>query len=249
MNRNEFFQALPLTRLSLRLTTATLEVCTDDIEDVHVMVSGDKVEAEALRITAAGDTLTIEQPVKAMAKSATVSTSWMQIAIRIPRTWKGRIEARTVTGWMNLRSLQGTDLTLDSVGGMVMAADLDFITISARSVTGDVKLTHVRCEKCSLASTSGSLTAAATALATGSANTVTGQVRFDLAAPFTELTLNSVIGDLCVDAPIDACDAVLRSVSGRIHTEGVSLVEGSAAKLRATTVSSDLDIGRSSPNE
>ena len=30
MNRNEFFQALTVTKLSFRLTSATLEICTDD---------------------------------------------------------------------------------------------------------------------------------------------------------------------------------------------------------------------------
>ena len=165
----------------------------------------------------------------------------MQIAIRLPRTWKGAIEARTVSGWMTVRSVAGTDLSLDTVSGLIMATDLDFITLSARSVTGEIKLSAVSCERCSLFSTSGSLTAMRTSLHSGSASTVTGLITLDLIAPFEELTLNSVTGDLCVDAPVLECDAVLRSVSGRIHTGGISIVEG-AAKLRATTVSSDLDM-------
>lgn len=241
MNRNEFFQALPVTKLSLRLTSATLEICTDDIEDVHVMVSGATGDVEALRIAEASGTLTVEQPMSALAKSAAAANSWMQIAIRLPRTWKGAIEARTVTGWMTIRSIAGTDLSLDTVSGLVMATDLDFITVSARSVTGDIKLTQVNCDRCSLFSTSGSLTGMRTALRTGSASTVTGLITLDLTQPFEELTLNSVTGDLCVDAPVTECDAVLRSVSGRIRTDGISIVEG-AAKLRATTVSSVLDM-------
>ena len=241
MNRNEFFQALPVTKLTLRLTSATLEVCTDDIEDIHVMVSGGKADVEALRIAEASGTLTVEQPVSALAKSAAASGSWMQIAIRLPRTWKGAIDGRTVTGRMTIRSIAGTELSLDTVSGLIMATDLDFITISARSVVGDVKLTGVHCDRASLFSTSGSLSALATSLRTGSANSVTGMITFDLVAPFEELTLNTVTGDLCVDAPITECDAVLRSVSGRIRTDGISIVEG-AAKLRATTVSSVLDM-------
>ncbi|MBQ3156246.1 MAG: DUF4097 family beta strand repeat protein [Clostridia bacterium] len=241
MNRNEFFQALPITRLALKLTGATLEICTDDIEDIHVMVSGGQTDTETLRISAASDTLTVEQPVSAMARSATSAGSWLQLAIRLPRTWKGAIEARTVTGWMNIRSVSGTDLSLDSVSGMIMGSDLSFITLSARSVTGDVKLTQTGCSRCSLFSTSGSLIADSMQLSTGTASTVTGLISLALLSPFEELSLNSVTGDLSVDAPIIECDAVLRSVSGRIRTGGVSITEG-AAKLRATTVSSDLDI-------
>ena len=51
MNRNEFFQALTVTKLTLRLTSAALEICTDDIEDIHVMISGGKTDMDALRIT------------------------------------------------------------------------------------------------------------------------------------------------------------------------------------------------------
>ncbi len=241
MNRNDFFPALPVTKLILRLTSATLEVCTDDIEDIHVMVSGAKADVEALRIASAGDTLTVEQTVTQLAKSAAASDRWMQIAIRLPREWKGAIDSRTVTGWMNIRAVAGTDLSLDTVSGMMLCSELNFMAITARAVTGDVKLNQIGCDKASLFSTSGSLTAMRTALRSGSASTVTGEITLDLVTPFEELTLNSVSGDLCVDAPIDTCDAVLRTVSGRIRTSGVSIVEG-ACKLRATTVSSDLDL-------
>ena len=241
MNRNEFYQALTVSRLNLRLTSASLEICTDDIEDVHVMISGGKTDVEALRISETSGVLTLEQPVTALAKSAAAANSWMQIAIRLPRSWKGGLDARTVSGWMTIRAIAGTDLSIDTVSGLVMATELDFITVSARSVTGDVKLTGVHCDRCSLFSTSGSLTALASSLRSGSANTVTGLITLDLTAPYEELTLGSVTGDLCVDAPITECDAVLRSVSGRIRTGGISITEG-AAKLRATTVSSDLDM-------
>ncbi len=241
MNRNEFFQALPVTKLILRLTGAALEICTDDIEDIHVMVSGAKTDVEALRIAAAGDTLTVEQPVKAMAKSATAANSWLQLAIRLPRTWKGAIDGRTVGGWMNIRQVSGTDLSAESVSGILMLSDLNFLTLSARTVTGDVKINQAECGKCSLFSTSGALTAMRSKMRSCSASTVTGFVTLDLVSPFEEIALNSVTGDLCVDAPITECDAVLRSVSGRIRTSGVSILE-SGPKLRATTVSSDLDL-------
>ena len=241
MNRNEFFPALPVTKLSLRLTNAALEICTDDIDDIHVMVSGGKADAEELRVCTAADTLTVEQPVSRHTLIAPAQGSWLQIAVRLPRSWKGAIEARSVSGWMNIRAVAGTDMSVDTVSGMVLMTDVDFLTISARSVTGDVKLSELTAEKVSLFSTSGSLTAARSALPRLSASTVTGDIALDLTAPFEALTLNTVTGDLRVAAPVTECDAAIRSVSGHIHAEGVDLVEG-AAKLRATTVSSDLDI-------
>lgn len=241
MNRNEFFQALAVTKLNLRLTSAALDIVTDDIEDIHVMVSGGKADVDELRVTAAADALTIEQPVSKLTRVSPATGSWLQITLRLPRSWKGAIEARTVTGWMNIRSIAGTDLSLDSVSGMVMVTDVSFLTIGIRTVTGDVKLGQLTAEKASLFSTSGSLTAAQIVLPRASASTVTGEISLDLLAPFEELSLHTVTGDLRVAAPITACDATIRSVSGHIHPEGVEIAEG-AAKLRAVTVSSDLDI-------
>lgn len=242
MNRNEFFQALPVARLNIRLTSAALEICTDDIDDIHVMASGSKADMDDLRIVQTADELTIDQPVsRQLARKASAAGSWLQIAIRLPRSWKGLIDARTVSGWISIRGVSGTDLSVDTVSGMVMLSEVSFLTVSARAVTGDLKLNQADCGRCSLFSTSGSLTAMRTALTKGSASTVTGLITLDLIVPFEELTLNSVTGEMCVDAPITECDAVLRSVSGRIRTSGVSIVEESP-KLRATTVSSDLDI-------
>ena len=241
MNCNEFFPALPVTKLKLRLTSAALEIITDDIEDIHVMASGGKADIEELRIAAAADTLTIEQPVSKLTLVAPATGSWLQLTLRLPRSWKGAVEARSVSGWMTIRGLSGTDMSLDTVSGMVSVSDVSFLTLSARAVTGDVKLLQSGVNKASLFSTSGELTATSVAVNTLSASTVTGEISLDLLAPFEELSLHTVTGDLHVAAPITACDATIRSVSGHIHPEGVEIVEG-AAKLRAVTVSSDLDI-------
>lgn len=242
MNRNEFLEALPITRITLKLIGATLEICSDDIDDIHVMVSGADRDVENLRIAVQADQLIVEQPATALAKNP-VGTSWMQLTIRLPRTWKGRIDGRTVSGWINARSLTGADLALESVSGMITATDMDFITISLKAVTGDVKLIHAGCEKCTLASTSGDVRAEAVSLLQCGVTNIAGNAALSLVSPFEEITATSVTGDVVIDAPVEACDAVLRSVAGRIRTSGVSIVEG-AAKVRVTTVSGGLDITR-----
>lgn len=242
MNRNEFLDALTITRINLKLVGATLEILSDDIEDVHVMVSGADRDVNALRIAAQADQLVVEQPATALAKNP-VGVSWMQLTLRLPRTWKGRIDARTVSGWINARTLSGADAALESVSGTITASGMDFFTITLRSVTGDVKLMNASCEKCTLASTSGDVIASAVSLRTCSVTNITGNASLALVTPFEEITATSVTGDVTIDAPVSECDAVLRSVAGRIRTSGVSIVEG-AARVRVTTVSGGLDITR-----
>lgn len=242
MDRNELVQALPVSQFTLRLTTASLEMIPDQVDDIHIMVSGADNDVKALRIEQEGNQLLIEQPAAVFAKSAT-SASWMQITIRTPAAWKGSLSARTVSGRITLRGLSGADLTMESVSGMITGSGLQFLTVSARSVTGDIRLDSTRCEKCSMASTTGNLQFCAGSLLNASAATVTGLIALALTEPFAELSLNSVSGDLCVDAPVAVCDALLRSVSGRVRTSGVSIGDA-PARIRAVTVSSDLDIVR-----
>lgn len=243
MDRNELVQALPVSQITLRLTTASLEMLPDAVDGIHIMVSGADNDVKALRIEQEGSQLLIEQPAAAFAKAAT-SASWLQITIRTPVAWKGSISARTVSGRIALRDMSGADLTMESVSGMITGSGMQFLTVTARSITGDVKLDSTRCEKCTMTSTTGSLSFAQGSLLNATAATVTGMITLSLTESFAELSLNSVSGDLCVDAPVAVCDALLRSASGRVRTSGVSIGEA-PAKIRAATVSSDLDIARS----
>lgn len=240
MNRNEFLEALPLTRINLKLTGASLEICTDEIDDIHVMASGSDKDTENLRIMVNADQLTVEQPASTLAKNP-INKTWLQVTLRLPRTWKGRIDARTVSGWITARCLSGSDLSLDSVSGTISGSELDFITISARSVTGDVRINGMSCEKCALSSTSGDVSALATSLRRCSLNNITGDASLGLYAPFEEITATTVTGDVIIEAPVPCCDASLRSVSGRIRSSGVSIEEG-APKLRVTSVTGGLDL-------
>lgn len=242
MNRNEMIQALPVAGMTLHLTAASLEIFPDEVEGIHIMVSGGDTEVKALRIEQDKGQLLIEQPATVRAKAPNAA-SWMQVTIRTPISWKGSITARTVSGRISLRGLSGADLTLDTLSGAILGSDLQFLTITARAITGDVKLDSSRCEKCSMTTTTGTLRFSNGSLLSGSAVSVTGMIALSLLEPFTELNLNSVSGDLCVDVPVDVCDILLRSMSGRVRTSGVSIGDATA-KIRAATVSSDLDVAR-----
>ena len=236
MSRNESFPALSVARISAHLTGAAVEICPDDIDDVHVMVSGDA--PEALQISFSGGTLQIRQHTVARTRRP---VGWTQLTLRVPRAWKGSIDARTRSGRISLRQLSGADLTLHTVSGLVMGSELHFITLRAASLTGDVKLFGLRCERCSLASATGRLTVQDGVTPQGSAFTATGGVSLTLLDAFTALRMGSLTGKLAVSAPIEACDAHLRSVTGRIRTERVSIGEAASA-IRAATVTGQLSL-------
>lgn len=242
MNRNEFLEAYPITRIALKLTGASLEVCTDAIDDVHVMVSGADKDVSALRIEVKGDQLLVEQPATSLARNP-MASSWLQVTIRLPESWKGRIDARTVSGWINIRGLVGTDLSLESVSGLITASTLQFRTIVIRTVTGDVRASNMVClDKCTLGSTSGAIGLQACSVDVCSVSSITGSAALGLNNPFREISATSVIGDLSIDAPVTTCAASLRSVAGRLSTSGVSILDEADCSVHFTSVSGNLDI-------
>ena len=236
MSRNESFPALSVARISAHLTGAAVEICPDDIDDVHVMVSGDA--PDTLQISFSAGTLRITQRTTAPAR-ARHPGGWTQLTLRVPRAWKGSIDARTRSGRINLRQLSGADLSLRTVSGLVMGSELHFITVRAASLTGAVKLTGLHCERCRLLSASGEMSILGGVLHQGSAFTATGGVSLTLLDAFDALQLASVTGKLDVRAPIQTCDAGLRSITGRIHAEGMAIGDAPHS-IRATTVTGPL---------
>ena len=241
MNRNEFLEALPLTHIVLKLTNATLEICMDVIDDIHVMVSGADAEVQTLNIAVKNNQLLLEQPMLSMQKSPNAN-SWLQVTIRLPQSWKGHIDARTVSGWITVRGLSGTDLTLDSVSGVIKASYLLFQTATMRTVTGDIRLTDAVCTRVSLGTTSGGIVAENASLSQCTLTTITGSADINLRSPFRKISANSVTGNLSISAPIEQCCVNHRCVSGRLNASEVSIVEQAEASVQFNTVAGDISI-------
>lgn len=110
MNSRNSFSSLTITQLVIHLTGALLELYADDTQEIQVMASGDDHDMKAVSLAQNGDTLTLEQSAAALSPLP-LSARWLQVTIRIPRAWKGRVEIRTTSGSVHVRGLQVSDLS------------------------------------------------------------------------------------------------------------------------------------------
>ncbi len=241
MNRNEAFPAILVSTLAVRLSWASLDIMVEDVEQIQVYVSGADNDVKDLRMVCEDNRLTVEQPSYGINLRNLGAERWMQIMIRLPRSWKGAVDASTISAPLNARGLTGTDLVLDTLSGDLVASDMQSITTALHTVSGDVKAEGLQGEKLSLRTVSGDVTARACSFDQVKLNTVSGQMNVDLSRPFDRLDGLTVSGGLRIFAPMDKVDAALRSVSGRLLTRGVSIQPG-AAEARVTSVSGDLEI-------
>ena len=243
MNRNEAFNAMDIHTLQVHTVWATLEIIADDVETLQVLVAGDDDYVEDLKAAVEDGKLTVEQPTSGIVPKLS-AVRWMQVTIRLPKDWKGAVQAETISGPLKARGLDGSDLSLESISGEIRATNLRGITVRANSVTGQVALTGVRAAKLHLRSVSGAIHAEAVSAQEIRLNAVSGQVSLELLEPFERIEGSAVSGDVRVRAPISKADIGFRSVTGPLRTSGVSIVDG-APPVNLTSVSGGLYVNTS----
>lgn len=241
MNRNESFPAILVSALAAHLAWASLDVIVEDVDQIQVFISGAENDVKDLRVSCEENRLTVEQPSYGINLKSLGSERWMQVMIRLPRSWKGSVDLDTISAPLNVRGLAGTDFTLDTVSGDITAGDLHCITSALRSLSGSIRAENIFGEKLSLRSLSGDITIRACGFDAYRVNTVSGQADLDMTQPFERLDCVSVSGNMRVFAPVEYVNASLRSVSGRLLTRGVSIQHG-APEAKATSVSGNFEI-------
>ena len=238
MNSRNSFSSLTITQLVIHLTGALLELYADDTQEIQVMASGDDHDMKAVSLAQNGDTLTLEQSAAALSPLP-LSARWLQVTVRIPRAWKGRVEIRTTSGSVHVRGLQVSDLSVESLSGFVMLSDLSSLSLKVKNGSGDIAGSDLSGQDCSLERL---------AFLNISLSSVSRGAMLSFAEMFSTFKGGSVAGGISLEIPGAQCDAILRSVSGRLLTDGVSIVNG-APSVRVTTASGNLTIRRISPEK
>ncbi|MGN0778224.1 MAG: DUF4097 family beta strand repeat-containing protein [Aristaeellaceae bacterium] len=240
MNRNESFSALTVSTLCTRLGWASLEVMVDDAADIQVLLSGDESEVAEMKVALQDGKLLVEQPSYGLSTRIHAS-KWMQVFIRLPRSWKGAADVSSVTGGVNVRGVTGTDLKLETVSGDVRAMSLTGLHIALHTVSGDILASDLAGDSCALRTVSGKVRLTDCGFGAYHISNVSGDVSLELVSGFEKLEGVTVSGDVCIHAPIARADASLRAVTGRLLTEGVS-IGPDAPRVAMSSVSANLQL-------
>lgn len=240
MNKIETFSPTQITSVEAHLAWASLEVLADDVNELQVMAAGNDKDVSDLRIQEKEGRLVVEQPTYGLSIKLN-SERWMQIVIRLPRSWKGALDMSTITAPLRARGISGTDVTLDSVSGDMRAANINAIALTLRQVSGGIQAQDLNCDHVSVRTVSGKVRLSEVACLTAKLSGVSGDQRMECTRVFERVDANTVSGDVELYAPLTQADIALRAVTGRVLTGGVSIVEN-APQVRGTSVSGNLAI-------
>lgn len=240
MEKKVRFSKDSIREVLAHLAWAQLEIMGDDVEDIQVLAAGDDHTVEELRLGERGGTLYVEQPQYGISMNITTGR-WMQVIIRLPKDWEGNIDAHTISGTMSVRGVAGPEIAMETVSGDLRAMNVAGDSTALRTVSGDVKAGGFTGRKLSLRTVSGDLDIQGSAFESVKANGVSGDIVLEFTAPFRRVEGTTVSGDMTIHVPVEALDAAVRGVSGRVRTSGVSLVD-SGDFVRLNSVSGDLVI-------
>lgn len=239
MNRTETFPAASTGTLSVRLSAASLEVCSDDVDEIIVQVTGDDDSEDDLRLTCASGHLTVQQPLTGLLSGHAAA---LQVSVRLPLSWKGAAELHTVTGAIRVQGLSGSDLSCVTVSGPIDAAGLCGITVTFRTVSGELRAEDVSADRLTLRTVTGSASVNSAVFPSVRARSLTGDISLGFAGAFDRMTASSLSGTVSVALPAPEADVTLRSLSGRIRTDGGIALRGGGSRLCARTLTGDLEL-------
>lgn len=240
MNRSEIFSPFEITDAEIHLSWPDLEIYAADTEEIQVLISGDENSTEDLKVCLENGKLKISQPSRGINYHLT-QPGWLRVTLRFPVSWKGTIEGTTVSGELNARDLSCSDLSLESASGDIHAMNLSAIQLKLVTVSGDISLDQADSETFVVRTVSGNVRIRNAGAETWRLTAVSGDIDIGMVTGFGKLNATSVSGTVRVAVPSDRVDAYIRSVSGRIRTNHISISEG-APDMKLSTVSGDLEI-------
>lgn len=240
MNRTKTFSPLDVSAMTIHLAWPTLEIAADDTNDIEVMVAGSDTDVQELKIQRTDGMLMVEQPAFGLSPTA-VTGHWMQVYIRVPHSWRGAIQASTISGRLAARGLTATDLSLSTTSGDLALLNLKCLTASLGTISGATKAALLACDTLRLHTVSGDAALEDSHMLSGKLSSVSGSIRLMLTEPLESLHASSMSGSLTLEAPISAVKVHYTSLNGRLQTWGIALQE-QGIPINFSTVSGNLEI-------
>jgi len=242
MERNVNFPIEALNDVSIKLAWAQLEIYADTISQIQIIASGDAHTLSDLRIAVKEDALVIEQPQYGISLDITRG-HWMQLCVRVPKTWDKSIHASSISGFISARGLNGSRIELESITGDIKAAKNSADEISIRTTAAKIHGDRLTAKRLASRSVSGDISLEDVSAKIFRLTSVSGDMGIKQKSSFEQMDLRTVSGDMTILTEIEALRVSLRTVNGHKVVNGVELTEREGAPVvRATGVSGDLKI-------
>ena len=230
MERNKTFDPSGIREIAVRLAWAQAEVFADDVDRLQLLVSGDDNSVTDLKIEERDGRLLVEQPQYGISLNL-VDSHWMQLCVRIPRSFQGALSISTTTGLISLHTMRAKSVQMETVTGDMRAVRVEADELVFRAIGGDINASELRADALSVWSVNADVSLKNAVADAVKCTTVAGKQLIELDAPFQRLNLTSVSGDIQIAAPVQTARVQLRAVAGEVKMDGVAHSEDESAPI------------------
>ena len=242
MEQNVNFPIAGLTDITIRLGWAQLEIYSDDVEQIQVIVSGDAHTVDSLHAAVKDGELFIEQPQYGLGTSLDITRGhWLELCVRVPKAWDQTIHANTISGLIVARGLGGSVIELETISGDLKAQKMTAGKLALKTTAGKIRGEQLLSDWLTVRTVGSEVTLTDVSARSYRMTTVSGNMELRAQSSFELMDLRTVSGDYKVYTQVDAVRISMRTVSGRKTIEDVeqSEREGLPA-VRLTGVSGNL---------
>ncbi|MEG0767501.1 MAG: DUF4097 family beta strand repeat-containing protein [Clostridia bacterium] len=239
MERNQFYSA-DLSVLQIKLAWGHLDIMADDVSEIQALIAGDDDTVQELQLRQEETRLCIEQPQYGLSLRIN-SGKWLQICLRIPKSWAGTLDANTISGALCARGIQCHEVILDTVSGAMHMQRVQADALTLRSVSGAITGSSLQATKSYFRTLSGDITLQDASLANVHTTTVSGDVSLLCKAPFEAWELQTISGAQRCNIPCAQVNVSLSSVTGKLSLQQITAGE-TGPRISATTATGSLTV-------
>ena len=117
MNRSESYASLETHTIAMDMVRSTIDVYSYDTENIQLLISGDDESVSLLHLEWLNGKLMLSMPMRDRVPNL-IAPAWMQIVLRLPRTWKGAMTLKSQSGNISVNGYTGTDFTFTISGSI-----------------------------------------------------------------------------------------------------------------------------------
>ncbi len=242
MERKMCFDLATVQEINIRLAWAQLEIFSDDVSQIQVMVAGDDVSVNGIELHETNNVVSLVQPQYGITRNLAES-HWLQIIVRVPKAYHQKLDCSTISGLLTARKCTAEQLHLETITGDMRVVQIQSKQAELRTVSGDVHCSSLSAERLYLRTVSGNISADTLTLDTLKSNGITGTQSYSLTNPATNVDIITVSGDVRIHVATNKAKLTMRSIGGHLQSEHITLIEENTnPAIKVSCVSASLTL-------
>ncbi len=224
MEKNTSFALDQVQKIVVKVAWPQLEVDFDNGTDIRVFIAGDDTSVPQMQVGLMNEVFSIEQPQYGLWKNYRIG-SWMQIMLKVPKSYAHAVHISTVSGDCIVRGFAGDTLDINTVNGKLIVNQVQSNTLMLDSVNGSLTARDIVCDTLKSKTVNGAFVYENMQAKRVRASAVSAAQQYELVEGFESLDITSVSGNIDILQPHANLDVKVHAIAANVFYDDINLSE------------------------